>query len=132
MITTMITMTTTTTPTITTMTTTTITTMITTMTTHDDHGDEEEDHEVAIDLDSRRRVGRFDIGARNLNNSLIDGFKVSLTMIDWEHDELEIEEGIESIGTRCSRTRPTLVRAEVDQRQTERLCGQVRRLGAAT
>ena len=78
---------------------------------------------MSIDLDSRRRVGRFDIGAGDLNNGLIDGIQVSLSTIDWEHDELEIEEGIESIGTRFT-NRTTLVRAEVDQRQTDRFAGK--------
>ena len=90
----------------------------------DDHDhDEEEAHEVSIDLDSRRRVGRFDIGVRNLNNSIIEGARLSLNLIDWQHDELEIEEGMENIGTMFT-NRSTLVRAEVDQRQTDRLAGK--------
>ncbi len=86
---------------------------------------EEEAHaeEVSIDLDSRRRVGRFDIGVRNLDNRAIDGARVSLSLIDWQHDELEVTDGIESIGTLFT-NRSTLVRAEVDQRQTDRLAGK--------
>ena len=78
---------------------------------------------MSIDLDSRRRVGRFDIGARNLGNNLIDGIQVNVNLIDWEHDELEIEEGIENVGTTFT-NRTTIVRAEVDQRQTDRLAGK--------
>ena len=85
--------------------------------------DEAHEEEVSIDLDSRRRVGRFDIGARNLNSSLIDGIQVSLNLIDWKHDELEIGEGIESIGTMFT-NRTTLLRADVDQRQTDRFAGK--------
>ena len=91
----------------------------------DDHGDEEE---VEIDLDSRRRVGRFDLGVRNLNNPVIDQVSVSLNVIDWHHDELEIENGMENVGTRFD-NRTYIVRADVEQRQTERLSG---RFGAWT
>ena len=100
---------------------------------HDhDHGDEEEDeddhedeeaHEVAIDLASRRRVGRFDFGLRNLANRAIEGVRVTANVIDWGHDELEIDEGMESIGTRFT-NRTTILRAEVDQQQTARLSGR--------
>ena len=90
----------------------------------DDHDEEEADaEEVSIDLDSRRRVGRFDIGVRNLNNRVIKGARVILSLIDWQHDELEVEQGIESIGTTFA-NRSTLVRAEVDQRQTDRFTGK--------
>ena len=94
----------------------------------DDHEDEEvhedeEAHEVAIDLASRRRVGRFDFGLRNLANRAIEGVRVTANVIDWGHDELEIDEGIESIGTRFT-NRTTILRAEVDQQQTARLSGR--------
>ncbi len=97
---------------------------------HDDHDDEEDDHdeEIEIDLESRRRVGRFDIGLRNLSNNVIEGVRVALNVIDWNHDELEVEEGIENIGTRFT-NRTYIMRADVDQQQTDRLSGK---LGAWT
>ena len=88
----------------------------------DDHGDEEEEAEV--DLDSRRRVGRFDFGLRNLDNSVVEGVRVVVNVVDWSHDELEIEGGLESIGTRFE-NRTYILRAEVEQRQTERLSGKL-------
>ena len=91
----------------------------------DDHGDEEE---IEIDLDSQRRVGQFDIGLRNLNNPIVDQVKLSMNVIDWHHDELEIANGMESVGTRFD-NRTYVVRADVEQRQTERLSG---RFGAWT
>ena len=91
----------------------------------DEHGAEEE---IEVDLDSRRRVGRFDIGVRNLDNPVADQVSLSLNVIDWHHDELEIEDGIESVGTRFD-NRTYVVRADVEQRQTERLSG---RFGAWT
>ena len=91
----------------------------------DDHGDEEE---IEIDLDSQRRVGQFDIGLRNLNNPIVEQVKLSMNVIDWHHDELEIENGMESVGTRFD-NRTYVVRADVEQRQTERLSG---RFGAWT
>ena len=96
----------------------------------DDHGDEgdhddEDGHEeeLEVDLDSRRRAGRFDVGLRNLSNPVIEGVRLTANVIDWSHDELEIDEGLESIGTRFT-NRTTILRAEVDQRQTARVSGR--------
>ena len=96
----------------------------------DDHDEEEDDHEeeIEIDLQSQRRVGRFDLGLRNLSNSVIEGVRVALNVIDWNHDELEVEEGIENIGTRFT-NRTYIMRADVDQQQSDRLSG---RFGAWT
>ena len=96
----------------------------------DDHDEEEDDHaeEIEIDLQSQRRVGRFDIGLRNLSNSVIEGVRLALNVIDWNHDELEVEEGIENIGTRFT-NRTYILRADADQQQTDRLSG---RFGAWT
>ena len=79
--------------------------------------------ETEIDLASRRRVGRFDMGLRNLANTVIEGVRVALNVIDWKHDELEVEDGIENIGTRFT-NRTYIMRADVDQRQTDRLSGR--------
>ena len=104
---------------------------------HDEHGHEDEhghgaeeeaEEDIAIDIDSRRRVGRFDVGLRNLNNPIVDQVSLSLNVIDWNHDELNVEDGIESVGTRFD-NRTYIVRADVEQRQTERLTG---RFGAWT
>ena len=95
----------------------------------DDHAEDEEDeHHVEVDLQSQRRVGRFDIGLRDLTNSVIEGVRVALNVIDWNHDELVVEEGIENIGTRFM-NRTYILRADVDQQQTDRLSG---RFGAWT
>ena len=90
--------------------------------------DEEDEHRVEVDLQSQRRVGRFDIGLRDLSNSVIEGVRVALNVIDWNHDELEVEDGIENIGTRFM-NRTYIMRADVDQQQTDRLSG---RFGAWT
>ena len=79
--------------------------------------------ETEIDIASRRRVGRFDMGLRNLANTVIEGVRVALNVIDWRHDELEIEDGTERIGTRFT-NRTYIMRADVDQRQTDRLSGR--------
>ena len=79
--------------------------------------------ETEIDIASRRRVGRFDMGLRNLANTVIEGVRVALNVIDWRHDELEVEDGIENIGTRFT-NRTYIVRADADQRQTDRLSGR--------
>ena len=92
----------------------------------EDEGGHEE--ELEVDLDSRRRAGRFDIGLHSLSNRAIAGVRLTANVIDWSHDELEIAEGIESVGTRFT-NRTRILRAEVDQRQTARVSG---RFGAWT
>ena len=93
---------------------------------HDD--DQGQEEALEVDLDSRRRAGRFDVGLRNLSNRAVQGVRLTANVIDWSHDELEIADGIESIGTRFT-NRTTILRAEVDQQQTARVSG---RFGAWT
>ena len=49
---------------------------------------------------------------------------MTVNVVDWSHDELEIEDGLESIGTRFA-NRTYILRAEVEQQQTERLSGKL-------
>ena len=91
---------------------------------HDDHGDEgvaEESED--IDLDFRRRAGRFDVGLRNLDNRVVEGVRVTLNVVDWNHDEIELGGGVERIGTQFA-NRAWIVRADVDQQRTGRLSGR--------
>ena len=92
---------------------------------HHGHEDEDggQDDELSIDLDSRRRAGRFDIGMNNLRSFLIDNFRISVNVINWEHDELEIEDGLENIGTSFA-NRTYIARAEFTQQATNRLTGK--------
>ena len=71
------------------------------------------DEALRINLESRRRVGRFDAGMRNLANGVID----------WQHDELETADGVEQVGTMFD-NRAYVLRAEVNQRQTATLAGK--------
>ena len=68
----------------------------------DDYGDEEEglEEEIAIDLASRRRVGRFDVGLRNLDNRFIQGVRAAFTAIDVADDHVDTIGGVENIDTR--------------------------------
>ena len=79
--------------------------------------------EVFVDLDTQRRVGRFDVGMRRLNNRILDSFKVVFSVIDWHHDEVEIDRGTESLGTAFD-NRTYVVRADLNQHQTEQLSGK--------
>ena len=83
----------------------------------------EEDAEVSVDIDSQRRVGRFDVGMQNVGTNVLDAFRVVVNVIDWGHDEIEIEDGAERVGTRFS-NRTYVVRAEFDQRRTTSLSGK--------
>ena len=86
-------------------------------------GHEEGEEEFAVELDSRRRVGRFDLGLRNLEGPLVDRVRFVVNVVDWEHDEIETEEGNKLLGTAFD-NRTYVVRAEASQRQTERLAGK--------
>ena len=96
------------------------------------HGHHEEeagagrdDHhgEAAIALDWQRRALRVDAGLQGLSNPVVEGLQLSLNVIDWGHNELEIEGGGERVGTRYD-NRTYIVRADLDQRQTDRLSGR--------
>ena len=93
------------------------------------HGEEdagvpggEEQPELFVDIDSQRRVGRFDVGMQNVGTNVLDAFRVVFNVIDWGHDEIEITDGIERVGTMFN-NRTYVVRAEFDQRQAAALSG---------
>ena len=81
------------------------------------------EEEVFIELASRRKVGRFDAGMRNLPNGVIEGFRVVFNIIDYQHTELETAAGVESVGTVFD-NRAYVLRVEVNQRQTATLAGK--------
>ena len=91
----------------------------------DDYGDEEEglEEEIAIDLASRRRVGRFDVGLRNLDNRFIQGVRAAFTAIDVADDHVDTIGGVENIDTRFN-NRTYVTRALVYQRQLEHVTGR--------
>ena len=84
------------------------------------HGHEPD---ALVDIDSRRRVSRFDFGMHNLASNLIDGFRVVLNVVDWAHNEIESDEGFRELGTAFDNG-TTVIRAEVDQKQNSRLAGK--------
>ena len=93
---------------------------------HNDHEEESNGHheeETLEDIVSSRSVGRFDIGMRNLETAVIDSFKITLNLVDWEHKELEVTDNIETIGTTFS-NRTYVVRADFDQSPNENLSGK--------
>jgi iron complex outermembrane receptor protein len=93
---------------------------------HDEpHGDGPDTGEPAllVDLDARRAVLRFDIGAQKLDSPLAEAIRVTVSRLDWRHDEIETEGGAETLGTRFDND--TLVlRADVDQPRMGRLSGR--------
>ena len=66
----------------------------------------EEEAERFVDIDSQRRVGRFDVGMQNVGTDVLDAFRVVVNVIDWEHDEIEIADG-QRVSGPCSTTGPT-------------------------
>jgi iron complex outermembrane receptor protein len=98
---------------------------------HAGHGEEEEgagaeEHEAQVDISSLRRDLRMDVGVRNLGSAFIDTAKLTFAYTNYGHDEVEIEDGLESIGTEF-RNNTTTMRAELEQKRRGRLTG---RLGA--
>ena len=76
-----------------------------------------------VDIDSQRRVGRFDVGMQNAGTNVLDSFRVVVNVIDWGHDEIEIADRTARVGTMFN-NRTYVVRAEFDQRRTARLSGK--------
>jgi iron complex outermembrane receptor protein len=98
---------------------------------HAGHDEEEasegvEAHEAQVDISSLRRDLRMDVGVRNLSNSFLDTAKLTFAYTNYGHDEIEIEDGVEEIGTEF-RNNTTTARAELEQKRRGRLTG---RLGA--
>ena len=84
---------------------------------------EEGEEEFFIDNDFRRQNVRFDFGLQNFNNTVLDSAKVVFQRVDWNHDEVEIDAGIESVGTQFTND-IYLLRAEFEQSRTSDLTGR--------
>ena len=91
----------------------------------DDHAHEEagQEEDIRIDLASQRRVGRFDVGLRNLDNEFIQGVRAAFTAIDVADDHVDTIGGVDNIDTRFS-NRTYITRALVYQRQREHVSGR--------
>ena len=96
---------------------------------HEEHGERKELIEQGpsrghfIDINSRRRAGRFDIGLRNLENTLIDEFRLVFNVVDWAHQEIEDQAGVRALGTKFD-NRTYILRVEANQKQSSRLAGK--------
>ena len=81
-----------------------------------------EDH-AALDLTSRRRVGRFDLGLRNLDNDFLQGVRTGFHVIDVTEDHVDTTGGTESIDSRVG-NRNFIKRTLFYQRQLGRFTGR--------
>ena len=88
---------------------------------HDDHGEDE--HALFIDIDSQRRVGRFDVGLRDLNNAAIESVRIVGNVIDYQHNEVEVEDGADIIATMFD-NRSYVLRTDVTQQSRGALSGR--------
>jgi iron complex outermembrane receptor protein len=84
----------------------------------------EGDPDAEVDLDAERRQARIDAGLRNLGGSFADTLRVTVSLLDYAHDEIEIEDGVETLGTRFENTVGT-ARAELEQKRVGRLNGRI-------
>jgi iron complex outermembrane recepter protein len=89
--------------------------------THDDEADH--DDELNVDLDARRHELRVVTGMQNLQNRLVESFRISGSYLDWRHQELVIEDGIEEVGTLFN-NETFILRAEAFQHRAGRLTGR--------
>ncbi len=101
---------------------------------HGHHGEHEEDeavlgeedeHEEEIDVDLRsvRHNVRLNGGLRNLTGSFISGLNFSVDYTKYRHDEIEIEDGIDELGT-VFRNRTTSFRSVFEQQKYNSLTGR--------
>ncbi len=101
------------------------------------HGQEEDSHgheahepeeaagedDTAIDLTSRRRVGRFDLGLRNLNNDFLQGVRTGFHVIDVADDHVDTVGGVDNVDSRIS-NRTYIKRTLFYQRQLGHFTGR--------
>lgn len=90
---------------------------------HAPHDDDVAAEEFFIDNDQRRQNLRFDFGLQELDTAVLESARVTFQRVDWNHNEIEIENGFESIGTQF-RNDIYLLRAELEQTRTTNLTGR--------
>ena len=90
---------------------------------HDDEEAAGNEDDAAIDLTSRRRVGRFDLGLRNLNNDFLQGVRTGFHVIDVADDHVDTIGGADSVDSRIS-NRNFIKRTLFYQRQLGRFTGR--------
>ena len=93
-----------------------------------DHGHDEEEEaggedDAALDLTSRRRVGRFDLGLRNLDNDFLQGVRTGFHVIDVTDDHVDIIGGVDNVDSRIS-NRTYIKRTLFYQRQLGHFTGR--------
>ena len=93
-----------------------------------DHGHHEEEEagnedDAAIDLTSRRRVGRFDLGLRNLDNDFLQGVRTGFHVIDVTDDHVDTTGGADGLDSRIG-NRNFIKRTLFYQRQLGRFTGR--------
>jgi iron complex outermembrane recepter protein len=77
-----------------------------------------------IDLKTTRNELRVDTGLHNLAGRFLDNMKLTFATSSYRHDEIEAEDGIESLGTRFDNDTKSL-RLEVEQKRAGRLSGRL-------
>ncbi|MBA3949996.1 MAG: TonB-dependent receptor plug domain-containing protein [Acidobacteria bacterium] len=91
---------------------------------HEGEDEEEGDHQVSIELASVRRDARIDAGLHKLENRFIDTARVAVSVLDYQHEEIENDEGVEEVGTRFD-NRVVSARAELLQKPLGRVSGRM-------
>ena len=84
----------------------------------------EGEEDAQIDLEVKRQNVRFDTGMRNLQGKFADNVKFTVNYVDYQHDEIEIEDAEETLGTRFTNKVFTL-RTELEQKRSGRWGGRM-------
>jgi iron complex outermembrane receptor protein len=84
----------------------------------------EGEEDAQIDLEVKRQNVRFDTGVKNLSGGFADAFRLTASYLDYQHDEIEIADAVESLGTRF-KNRIFTLRGEVEQRPGGRWSGRL-------
>jgi iron complex outermembrane receptor protein len=79
---------------------------------------------VDVDIKADRRDVRIDAGLHNLAHAFLDALRVTFAYTDYAHDEVEIEDGEEFLGTAFTNKTSNL-RAELEQKRQGRLTGRL-------
>jgi iron complex outermembrane recepter protein len=94
---------------------------------HDEEEEEEGVHveeEAFVDLKANRLDLRIDAGLHNLQGRFLDNARVTVSLLDYKHEELEIDGSREEVGTTFNNNVLT-VRGELQQKRVGRLSGRM-------
>ena len=77
-----------------------------------------------LDLKAQREEVRVDTGLRSLQRGFVENVKLTMSAVNYRHDEIERESGVEVVGTRFDNDTNSL-RLELEQKRQRGLSGRL-------